>query len=125
MSVWSFTRKYWKPGSAGFKMEGLTYEICDKNELGHGEICFLSRNVFMGYLGEEGKTKDATDDQFRLRSGDIGVVDGDGFLFITGRIKGDQLITLYSKSLGLWSFNTIPEPYIFKQPCEPEIVANC
>ena len=44
----------------------------------------------MGYLGELEKTKETFDDQGGLHSGDIGRKDKDGFMFITGRIKGDN-----------------------------------
>ena len=46
------------------------------------------RNVFMGYLNMKDKTLEAFDDDLWVRSGDIGKKDNDGFLFITGRIKG-------------------------------------
>ena len=42
----------------------------------------------MGYLNMEEKTKEAIDDDGWLHSGDIGKIDKDDFLFITGRIKG-------------------------------------
>jgi long-chain-fatty-acid--CoA ligase ACSBG len=42
----------------------------------------------MGYLGEVEKTKEVIDDEGALHSGDIGRKDQDGFLYITGRIKG-------------------------------------
>ena len=48
------------------------------------------RHVFMGYLNNEKKTKEAIDDEGWLHSGDIGKVDSDGFIFITGRIKGES-----------------------------------
>ena len=52
------------------------------------------RNIFMGYLNMKDKTLEAFDDELWVRSGDIGKKDNDGFLFITGRIKG----TLYSEN---------------------------
>ena len=42
----------------------------------------------MGYLNMKEKTQEAIDDEGWLHSGDIGHLDKDGFLFITGRIKG-------------------------------------
>ncbi len=46
----------------------------------------------MGYLNNEEKTKEAIDDEGWLHSGDIGRLDDDGFLYITGRIKGMIII---------------------------------
>lgn len=47
------------------------------------------RNVFMGYMNMAEKTKEAfTEDEVWLRSGDVGRKDKEGFLYITGRIKG-------------------------------------
>ena len=48
------------------------------------------RHVFMGYLNMEDKTREAIDDQGWLHSGDVGKKDKDGFLYITGRIKGNR-----------------------------------
>lgn len=42
----------------------------------------------MGYLDMKEKTLEAFDDDLCVRSGDIGKKDSEGFLFITGRIKG-------------------------------------
>ena len=55
------------------------------------------RHVFMGYLNNEEKTKEAIDDEGWLHSGDIGRVDEDGFLFITGRIKGTNSYMHYNR----------------------------
>ena len=53
-----------------------------------GEIATYARNVFMGYLGDEGQTRASfTDDEKYFRSGDCGSFDSDGFLTVTGRLK--------------------------------------
>lgn len=54
---------------------------------GPGEIMMRGRHVFMGYLNDEVKTKEAVDDEGWLHSGDIGRVDSNNLLYITGRIK--------------------------------------
>ncbi|KAF9421546.1 hypothetical protein HW555_002479 [Spodoptera exigua] len=59
---------------------------------GPGEIMMRGRHVFMGYLNDEAKTKEAIDEEGWLHSGDIGRVDSNGLLYITGRIK-ELLIT--------------------------------
>ena len=45
------------------------------------------RNTFMGYLGMEEKTVETFDEGDWLKSGDVGSR-SEGFLYITGRIKG-------------------------------------
>ena len=42
----------------------------------------------MGYLNMKAKTLEVFDEDLCLKSGDIGKKDDDGYLFITGRIKG-------------------------------------
>ena len=51
-----------------------------------GEILVRGKNVMLGYLGDDAATKDAFDGDW-YKTGDIGRIDGDGYLFITGRIK--------------------------------------
>jgi long-chain-fatty-acid--CoA ligase ACSBG len=50
------------------------------------------RHVFMGYLNSPVKTNETIDADGWLHTGDIGVIDDSGFLYITGRIK-ELLIT--------------------------------
>lgn len=45
------------------------------------------RSIFLGYLYNEEATKDSIDREGFLHSGDIGKLDEDGFLVITGRLK--------------------------------------
>lgn len=80
--------------SCGKVMEGCKVKLDKPDAEGNGEICFWGRNVFMGYLHMEDKTKEALDQEGWLHSGDIGKFQR-GFLFITGRIKGrDHLLCI-------------------------------
>lgn len=55
--------------------------------MGIGEICVRGRNVFMGYLNNEKDTIEVIDAEGYFHSGDIGMLDKQGNLEITGRIK--------------------------------------
>ncbi|CAL4103577.1 unnamed protein product [Meganyctiphanes norvegica] len=81
-----------KYGSAGSTIDGYKTKIHEPDADGNGEICMDGQNVMMGYLRKEDKTTEAIDESGWLRTGDIGRIDTDGFLFITGRIK-EILIT--------------------------------
>lgn len=67
---------------------GCQYKLININAEGSGEVCLWGRNVFMGFLNLEDKTKEALDEDGWLCSGDLGKVDEDGFIYINGRIKG-------------------------------------
>ncbi|XP_053317836.1 long-chain-fatty-acid--CoA ligase ACSBG1 isoform X2 [Spea bombifrons] len=71
----------------GKAVPGCQVKIVNKDGEGNGEICFWGRNVFMGYLNMEDKTREVFDNEGWLHSGDLGVLDDDGFLQVTGRIK--------------------------------------
>jgi long-chain-fatty-acid--CoA ligase ACSBG len=73
----------WKLGSVGPALEGTRTRI-DPNT---GEIQYTGRHVFMGYLNDEEGTKKTVDEDGWLYSGDIGELDDDGYLYVTGRLK--------------------------------------
>ena len=52
-----------------------------------GEICFRGYHVMQGYYSNAEATAKAIDKQGWLHSGDLGVMDKDGYLAITGRLK--------------------------------------
>jgi len=52
-----------------------------------GEICFRGYHVMKGYYGDEKATRQAIDGQGWLHSGDLGTMDADGYVRITGRLK--------------------------------------
>jgi fatty-acyl-CoA synthase len=46
-----------------------------------GELCFRAPSRFAGYLGDEAATQRATTADGFFRSGDLGHLDGDGFVY--------------------------------------------
>ncbi|CAA0094422.1 3-[(3aS,4S,7aS)-7a-methyl-1,5-dioxo-octahydro-1H-inden-4-yl]propanoyl:CoA ligase [Halioglobus japonicus] len=56
-----------------------------------GEICCRGYSVMQGYWGDEERTAETIDSAGWLHSGDLGVMDSQGYLQITGRIK-DMII---------------------------------
>ena len=73
--------------SVGFSLYGTDLKIDKPDEKGNGEIIFRGRNIMMGYLKNEQATRETIDTQGYLHSGDLGKINSQGFLFITGRIK--------------------------------------
>uniref|UniRef100_A0A3B5APA1 Long-chain-fatty-acid--CoA ligase ACSBG1 n=1 Tax=Stegastes partitus TaxID=144197 RepID=A0A3B5APA1_9TELE len=71
----------------GKVVPGCRYKMANVDSEGTGEICFWGRNIFMGFLNMEDKTREALDEDGWLHSGDLGKIDEEGFLYITGRIK--------------------------------------
>ena len=81
-----------KPGSIG---QAAPYNEVTFTE--EGEFVVRGDNVFMGYLNQPEKTAEVLQDG-RLRTGDIGTVDADGFFRITDRMK-DIIITAGGKNV--------------------------
>nr|KAF6408820.1 acyl-CoA synthetase bubblegum family member 1 [Rousettus aegyptiacus] len=73
--------------SSGKLVPGCQVKLVNQDADGAGEICLWGRSIFMGYLNKEDKTCECIDADGWLHTGDIGRLDADGFLYITGRIK--------------------------------------
>lgn len=71
----------------GKGLPGVMTRVRNPDANGHGELFVKGRHVMMGYLGDIDKTYEVIDDDGWLATGDIGYIDSDGFIFITGRIK--------------------------------------
>ena len=73
-----------KPGSCGIPVRGSRLKIEGKDDQGNGEICYYGRMIMMGYLNNERKTIETIDENGWLHTGDLGFLDDDNYLFITG-----------------------------------------
>ena len=73
-------------GSIGVPMENVTVEIVNKDENGIGELRAKGPNVMLGYYENEEETNKVLKDGW-FYTGDLGYMDKDGFIFITGRQK--------------------------------------
>ena len=82
-----------KNGTVGPAIPGVTLRIADD-----GEIQFAGGNVFPGYWNAPEKTAQTLTEDGYLRTGDVGKIDSEGFLSITGRLK-DIIITAGGKNI--------------------------
>lgn len=76
-----------KDSAAGLPMPGVELVIDNPDENGIGEILIKGPNVMLGYYKDEAATKMAIDNKGYFHSGDLGYIDSDNFLHITGRKK--------------------------------------
>ncbi len=78
-----------KLGSAGRPIPGVRVVIDASrgDAAGHGELVVYGPNVMRGYLNRPEETAKTFTEDGGLRTGDVGRIDLDGFLEITGRIK--------------------------------------
>jgi long-chain acyl-CoA synthetase len=89
----TWTARRVKAGTVGPAIPG-----CDVRLAEDGEIICRGGNVFQGYLKESEKTAEALDDEGWLHSGDIGVIDDDGYFKIVDR-KKELIITAGGKNV--------------------------
>lgn len=73
-------------GSVGKPMQSTIVKIINKDYEGVGEIVVKGPNVMLGYYNNEDKTNEVLKNEW-FYTGDLGYIDDEGFLFITGRKK--------------------------------------
>ncbi len=79
-----------RPGSIGRPLPAVQVEFMDKDEDGMGELCAKAPNVMIGYYKNEELTSEVIRDGW-FHTGDLGYMDKDGYIFLTGR-KKDMIV---------------------------------
>ncbi|NLN03581.1 MAG: long-chain fatty acid--CoA ligase, partial [Clostridiaceae bacterium] len=87
-----------KDAAAGLPMPGVDIAISNSDENGIGEIIVRGPNVMLGYYKDEAATKQVIDSNGYFHTGDLGYMDKDQFVYITGR-KKNVIVTKNGKNI--------------------------
>lgn len=88
---------FYKADSVGLPIPNVEYKINNPDKYGTGEIIVKGPNVMLGYYNDP----EATNNVFKkgwFYTGDLGYIDEDGFLYITGRCKS-VIVTQNGKNI--------------------------
>lgn len=89
--------KHPRDASAGLPLPDAEVCIDSPDENGVGEICYRGENVMLGYYDNPALTAETIVDGW-FHTGDLGYLDSDGFLYITGR-KKNVIVTYNGKNI--------------------------
>ena len=78
--------KYMKNDSAGRVFMHTEYKVVNPDDDGNGELCFRGPQVMLGYYNNPEATEACMEDGW-FHTGDLGHVDKDRYVYITGRMK--------------------------------------
>lgn len=107
---------YYRDSSAGLAMPNVLLDIYDVQDDGTGEIRLRGDNVMLGYYNMPELTEEVKRDGW-FYTGDLGYLDADGFLHITGR-KKNVIVTANGKNV----FPEELETYLCRNPFVAEAV---
>ncbi len=86
-----------KTGSVGFPLPTIEIKIDKPDENGIGEIIAKTTAIMIGYYKNEEATKEVIKNGW-FHTGDLGYIDKDGYIFITGR-KKDMIVLKNGKKI--------------------------
>ncbi|SEW04647.1 long-chain acyl-CoA synthetase [Ruminococcaceae bacterium KH2T8] len=112
-----------RAGSIGRPLPSVQVEFRDKDEDGMGELCAKAPNVMIGYYENDELTSEVLEDGW-FHTGDLGYMDKDGYIFLTGR-KKDMIVLKNGKKAFPEEIeillNKIPEiqdSFVFGEPID-------
>ena len=112
-----------RAGSIGRPLPAVQVEFRDKDEDGMGELCAKAPNVMIGYYENDELTSEVLEDGW-FHTGDLGYMDKDGYIFLTGR-KKDMIVLKNGKKAFPEEIeillNKIPEiqdSFVFGEPID-------
>jgi long-chain acyl-CoA synthetase len=99
-----------RPGTVGRPLDNFEVRIVDADGLplplgSEGEICVRGDSVMKGYWRRDEETGEAIDEDGWLRTGDLGKLDAEGNIAITGRLK--ELIISAGKNIAPAEIETV------------------
>lgn len=94
-----------KIGSVGVPISGGRLEIANPNSEGTGEVIYFGPNVCLGYATSASELALGDSLGGRLQTGDLGRLDSEGYLFLTGRSK--RFVKLAGTSVGMDSLEAL------------------
>lgn len=101
-----------RAGTVGLPFPGLEVCIANQNVSGEGEIWVRGPTNMQSYFHDPAATADLCREEGWLRTGDIGHIDREGFISITGRIK-ELIVTSAGKNVAPesveWHYRNMPE----------------
>lgn len=118
-----------KYGSIGFPMCNVEIKIDNPNEKGIGELIAKGPNVMLGYYEDEKATKEVLKDGW-FYTGDLGYIDKQGYIFITGRKKNVIVLkngkNIYPEELELLINNLsyVSESLVFGYPKGDDLIIS-
>jgi long-chain acyl-CoA synthetase len=85
-------------GSVGKAIVQADIKVLNPDKNGEGELLIKSPTLMLGYYEDEEETKKVMTEDGYFHSGDIGYIDKDGYIFITGRCK-NVIVTQNGKNI--------------------------
>ena len=85
-------------GAAGRTIVQADIKVDNPNEKGEGELLIKSPTLMLGYYEDEEETKKCMTEDGYFRTGDIGYVDDEKYVFVTGRSK-NVIVTQNGKNI--------------------------